>query len=572
MSFAAAVESLNALGLELAPRSPRRKFDLAHMRALAAALGDPQTNFPSVLIAGTNGKGSTAATLASILAAAGYRTGLYTSPHLERVTERIRISEPAQSNVGAPGASPLGTRDIAPQITDAVIPSDAEESASPDPRSLFPVPCFTEIPEADFARLYLLVDETGRRLVSEGRLPHPPSYFETLTALAFLYFANAQPDGSFANPVDIAILEVGLGGRLDATNIVDPLLSVITDIALDHQEYLGPTIADIAREKAGILRPGGTLVTLPQHPEANQAIGEIAQEIAAQNALGLHAINAAEYLPGRDFHTSVPGGPFMERSDMSGGVAAGFSLREALPQGDRALALGLRPNHYDLSLSGQTLRVRSPLYGEHQQRNIALAIASAVALRNRDSYEISQISQTRNVSRYNITNSAIEAGISHTSWPGRLEFLPPNLFLDVAHNPAGAWTLRAALASLPQSQPRTLLFSCLRDKDLREMAQILFPLFDSTTGGPQNQVRHHIVLAPVASPRAASLDELVAAARALDISAVPAHSSAEALDLARRLTPPGGLIVATGSIYLVGAVRALVGDIRTGPYRLNLSV
>src|SRR5579864_7946174 len=146
MSYTAAVDHLYALGHELAPVSPgapRRKFDLAHMRVLAAALGNPQTTFPSILIAGTNGKGSTAATLAAILAAAGYRTGLYTSPHLTRVTERIRVSEPATDNLR--------------------------------PATFF------EIPEPAFARLYFRVDDAAQQLVSAGQLPHHPSYFETLT-------------------------------------------------------------------------------------------------------------------------------------------------------------------------------------------------------------------------------------------------------------------------------------------------------------------------------------------------------------------------------------------------------
>ena len=192
MSYGAAVEHLHALGQELSLTAPRRKFDLEHMRVLARALGDPQRQFRSVLIAGTNGKGSTAATLASILAAAGLRTGLYTSPHLSRVTERIRISSEGSSGAG------LG-----------------------------------EIGEEDFARLYFRVDETAQQLVAGAGLPHAPSFFESLTALAFLYFAEQK--------VEIAVLEVGLGGRLDATNIVEPMLSVITDIALDHQDYLGDT-------------------------------------------------------------------------------------------------------------------------------------------------------------------------------------------------------------------------------------------------------------------------------------------------------------------------------------------
>jgi dihydrofolate synthase/folylpolyglutamate synthase len=304
--------------------------------------------------------------------------------------------------------------------------------------------------------------------------------------------------------VEIAVLEVGLGGRLDATNIVEPMVSVITDIALDHQDYLGETITEIAREKAGILRPNGVLVTLPQHPLANQAIGEAA---VALNVLG---VNAAEYLPGRGFAASDPG-------DTQGAP--------------------LRANHYELAVEGMRLAVRSPLAGEHQQRNIALAIAAAVELRNTNGYKI--------------TDAAIEEGIATTSWPGRLEFLAPDLLLDVAHNPAGAWTLRAAIAALPEARPRTLLFSCLRDKDLREMAQILFPLFDSTGGRPGD----HIVVVPIDNARATSVEDLLGAARALDVPACTAGSAAEGLALARELTPVGGLIVETGSVYLVGAVR-----------------
>src|SRR5579862_2758053 len=239
MSYASAIDGLFSLAGELhtAPGQPKRKFELNEMRVLAEALGNPQQKFPSVLVAGTNGKGSTSATLASILTIAGYRTGLYTSPHLSRVNERIRID----------GA---------------------------------------EISDDDFASYYFRVDDCARQLVSSGALHAHPSFFETMTALVFLAFAEKQ--------VDIAILEVGMGGRLDATNIVEPLVSVITDISLDHTEWLGTTITAIAREKAGILRRNGVLVTLPQHPEANQTIGEVATEL---NARG---VNAAVYVPGRD--------------------------------------------------------------------------------------------------------------------------------------------------------------------------------------------------------------------------------------------------------------------------------
>ncbi|HMG02063.1 MAG TPA: folylpolyglutamate synthase/dihydrofolate synthase family protein [Edaphobacter sp.] len=496
MSYTAAVDHLYARGLELAPDSSgtRRKFDLEHMRILARALGNPQQSFPSVLIAGTNGKGSTSATLASILTAAGYRTALYTSPHLSRINERIQID-------GQP------------------------------------------ISDDDFARLYFQADSIAERLVSSGDLPHHPSFFEILTALAFLYFAGetADPKSAPGTAVDIAILEVGLGGRLDATNIVDPLLSILTDISLDHQDYLGNTIAEITREKAGILRHHGTLITLPQHPEANQAIGEAAA------SLDLHAINAAHYIPTAE-KLLHPRDRHSERSEESQHFAGSAANAESTAT--------LLRNRYTLTLDGQPLHVDSPLLGQHQQRNLALAIAAAEELRNPTGYN----KANSNRESYKISNAQIEAGIRQTRWPGRLEFVPladsAPILLDVAHNPAGAWTLRAVLAQLPEEQPRTLLFSCLRDKDLREMSQILLPLFDSSADRPLD----HILFAPIHNPRAASLEELAEAARALEIPAEILPSLADALARAKALTPLNGLIVATGSVYLIGELRTLIAD------------
>src|SRR5512135_2734021 len=222
-----------ALGHEL-HHTPSHKFDLAHMRALLAALGDPERRFAAVLIAGTNGKGSTAATLESILRAAGHRTGLYTSPHLIRVNERIRVGG-------------------------------------------------EEIADGDFARVHQRVEQAAHKLVAAGDLPWHPSFFEMLTAMAFEHFAEAG--------VELAVLEVGMGGRLDATNVVEPRLSVITDIALDHQKFLGSTLSEIAREKAGIIRPGGVVITLPQHPEANDVLGNTILERHAR------AVSAVEYVP-----------------------------------------------------------------------------------------------------------------------------------------------------------------------------------------------------------------------------------------------------------------------------------
>src|ERR1700728_3336000 len=233
MSYETAVASMFALGHELA-HTPSNKFDLAHMRVLLQAMNHPERAFPAVLIAGTNGKGSTAATLASILRASGLKTGLYTSPHLVRINERIRVNG-------------------------------------------------EEISVDDFGRLHGEVDGVADRLVGQGDAPWHPSFFEMMTAIPFAHFARER--------VETAILEVGMGGRLDATNVVEPLVSVIADISLDHQKFLGNTVGEIAREKVGIIRQNGLVVTLPQHPQANDVIGHVVLE------RGARAVSAAQYVP-----------------------------------------------------------------------------------------------------------------------------------------------------------------------------------------------------------------------------------------------------------------------------------
>lgn len=440
MSYTSAVDQLNAMAPELftKPGAPRRKFSLTEIGILLSALDDPQRRFPSILIAGTNGKGSTAATLSSILRASGMRIGLYTSPHLQRINERIRVNG-------------------------------------------------NDIPDDAFARHFFRVQQTAEKLVASGQLAQTPSFFETLTALAFLHFADQA--------VEIAVLEVGMGGRLDATNIVDPLLSVITDISLDHTEWLGSTIAAITREKAGILRRNGILVTLPQHPEANQALGEVAME------LGVCGVSATQFMPTIGTLPSAP---------------------------------------YPVEVLGQAIEVVSPLSGAHQHRNIALAIAAASELAERHGLPI--------------TAATIAQGIHETRWPGRLEeFRAGHLhwILDVAHNPAGAWALRSGLRDvLENASAKVLLFSCLRDKPLPEMAQILFPLFD------------RILFAPISSPRAASTSDLLAAAAAVGTPAESYVSIAEALAAASAMG--SGVVVVSGSVYLVGEVRAQLPELLTG--------
>jgi dihydrofolate synthase/folylpolyglutamate synthase len=437
-----------ALGHELAS-TPSQKFDLAHMRVLLEALENPERKFPAVLIAGTNGKGSTAATLASILKASGYKTGLYTSPHLVRINERIRING--------------GT------ITDD-----------------------------DFAGIHDLVDRTAERLVTENELPWHPSFFEMLTAIAFEYFARER--------VEIAVLEVGMGGRLDATNVVDPRVSVITDISLDHQKFLGDTLSEIAREKAGIIRPNGVVVTLPQAPEANEVIGNTILDAGAK------AVSAVQYVP--------PVSP--------------NSAQYLLPSKQEKAGYVSR---YPLQVMGKQIEVETPLVGRHQLRNVALAVATAEEL-SRQGFAV-------------ITAASVERGIRETRWPGRFQVLPatvdyPEVVFDVAHNPAGAWALRSTLSATYEERPLIFVFGAMRDKAVSEMAEILFPLAD------------RVIATHADNPRAATPAEIREAAHRVAVEIDEAPDVPAALAKARTAAGSRGLVVVTGSIYIVGeAMRAL---------------
>jgi dihydrofolate synthase/folylpolyglutamate synthase len=448
VSYETAIARMFALGHELA-QTPSHKFDLAHMRILLDALEHPENRFPTVLIAGTNGKGSTAATLASILQASGYKTGLYTSPHLVRINERIRINGIA-------------------------------------------------INDGDFALIHDLVDRTAERLVTEGELPWHPSFFEMLTAIAFEYFARAR--------IDIAVLEVGMGGRLDATNVVEPRLSVIADISLDHQKFLGETLAAIAGEKAGILRPKVPAVTLPQAPEANEVIGN------AILTVGATAINAVPYVP----PVSPKSAQYLTPSAYE---KTGYVSR------------------YPLQVMGKEISVETPLVGRHQLRNIALAIAAAA--------------QLSHAGFAAITATTIEAGIRETRWPGRFQVLAatpdhPEIVLDVAHNPAGAWALRSTLSAAYQERPLIFVFGAMRDKAIREIAEILFPLAD------------RVIATHVENPRAATAAEIREAASRIAVDVDQAPDVSAALAQARAIVGTRGLVVVTGSIYIVGeAMRSL---------------
>ena len=462
-SYQSAVARMYALGHELA-HTPSHKFDLEHMRALLEALEHPEKKFPSVLIAGTNGKGSTAATLASILQAAGLCTGLYTSPHLVRINERIRING-------------------------------------------------EQIPDDQFALLHGVVDRTADRMVEDAELPRHPSFFEMLTAIAFEHFANRK--------VDIAVLEVGMGGRLDATNVVEPLLSVITDISLDHQKFLGNTITEIAQEKAGIMRPNGVLVTLPQTPEANDVIGRAALEA------GTTVLSAVPFVP-----PISPASPALWE-------AAPLSPSEDGPPVN-PLTAGQPPwpvSRYPLSVLAKEIVVETPLLGRHQLRNVALAIAAAEYL---------------TVHFPAITACSIESGIRETRWPGRFQVVAggagvPEFVLDVAHNPAGAWALRSTLSSVYQTRQLLFVFGAMRDKAIREIAEILFPLAE------------RVIATRADNPRSATPEEISEAARRTGAEIEFASNVPSAISKAGLLARAGGIVVVTGSIYVVGEAMQALG-------------
>ena len=466
MSYETAVASMFALGHELA-HTPSNKFDLAHMRVLLNAMGHPERTFPAVLIAGTNGKGSTAATLASILQASGLKTGLYTSPHLVRINERIRVSG-------------------------------------------------EEISDDDFARLHGEVDRVATRLVERTELPWHPSFFEMMTAIAFAHFARER--------VQIAVLEVGMGGRLDATNVVEPLVSVITDISLDHQKFLGNTVGEIAREKVGIMRPGGVVVTLPQQPEANDVIGNTILD------LGARGVSAVQYVP--------PVSPGSSEYRTSGHEKKPLAAEGAEKQENAENRGATYFSRYPLQVMGKEILVESPLVGRHQLRNVALAIASAEELAK--------------AGIPGITPESIERGIRQTRWPGRFQVVPaaagwPEIAFDVAHNPAGAWALRSALSERFENRPLVFVFGAMRDKAISEMAEILFPL------------AHRVIATRPANPRSATPEEIQQAGSRTGAEIEAVAEVGPALDCARAASRLDTVMVVTGSIYLVGEAVRLLG-------------
>jgi dihydrofolate synthase/folylpolyglutamate synthase len=445
MNYEESVRALLALGRELAaPRQPAQssapgaqvqKFGLQNITTLSAALGNPHRSIPCAHIAGTNGKGSTSAMLESILRTAGLRTGLYTSPHLERVNERIRING-------------------------------------------------EEVSDADFAAAWTRVHSAIESLMASGALAAHPTYFECVTAMAFLVFAEKR--------LDFAVYEVGLGGRLDSTNIVTPEVAVITSIDFDHESFLGHTIQEIAAEKAGIIKAGVTVVSAAERPEARTVIAERCREIGAQ-LVEIDTLYRVKFTHSVDGHYPAIVAP--------------------------------------RSGSGPNLSLDPPLPGRFQIRNALAAATTARVLKEHG---------------FAIAGEAIERGIHDVRWPGRLEKLSdhPTIYLDGTHNPAGARELAKFWQENFAGRRIFLVYGTVRDKAVDEIAGLLFPRVES------------VILTAPRQPRAISADVLAEMSSHLAVSFVVEPDPQLALERAIEMASPEDAVFATGSLYLVGEWRS----------------
>jgi dihydrofolate synthase / folylpolyglutamate synthase len=366
MDYQGAVRYLLSLGRELAAptQAVAAKFDLENISLLLERLGRPDRAYPTVHIAGTNGKGSTAAFVERILRDAGFRTGLNTSPHLERINERFRING-------------------------------------------------EEISDEKFAETFTRIRRTIEELLAEGKLRAHPTYFECVTAMAFEVFAKEH--------VEFGVIEVGLGGRLDATNIITPAVSVITRIDFDHENYLGHSLAEIAGEKAGILKCEVPAVSAPQMPDAREVLRARAKQLDC---------------------------PLIE-------------TEQAFRSGRQCLKGGYMSAVLTEVSTGKEFALSPGLPGRFQLQNALNAVAAATVL---------------NAGGFQISRENIERGVATAVWPGRLEKIhsEPDIYLDGAHNPSAANELTTFLKENFAGRRVILIFGAMRDKALDEITGSLF--------------------------------------------------------------------------------------------------
>lgn len=421
------------------PRWLESRLGLERIRELLDRLGRPQDQLKFVHVAGTNGKGSTCAFLASMLQAAGYRTGLFTSPYLVTFEERIRV--------------------------------DGED-----------------ITLDDLTEVTLAVREQAEAM------PDHPTEFELMTAVALLHFARQG--------CDIVVLEVGLGGRLDSTNVIDaPEVAVIARIGLDHTKLLGNTLAAIASEKAGIVKPGTPVVSWPQEPEALAVIERV-------------AATCGDSLTTPDFDQLVMGAVDWDAPD---GPTRPFSY--------------------------EGLELRTRLLGSYQPANAALAVEAVKALRTRG---------------WSVDDEAVRVGVANTVWPGRFEVVAagegePTIVVDGGHNPQGARALVDSLDDVFPGRKAVFIVGVLEDKDYPAMLETVLPFASS------------FVCVTPDNPRALPAEKLARAIRwtGQDILGCSAHMRPnvardmdDALARAQEIAGPEGLICAFGSLYSIGAVKA----------------
>ena len=450
------------------PPYNERQLKLDRMRRLLTRLGQPDAALKIVHVAGTKGKGSTSAMIAAMLGAAGYRTGVFSSPHLERIEERFAVD-----GVECTAEELVNLVDRMRPVCRAM---DEEAAAASDP--------------------------------SGG-----PTYFEATTAMALVHFVERQ--------VDVAILEVGLGGRLDATNVCLPMVSVITSISYDHTQQLGNTLALIAREKAGIIKPGVPVVSGVVEPEAQRVIAEIAREHGSRLIQASEDFRYAYQSPRFDFETRLTG--------------------------------------HELRLDDISLAMR----GSHQAANAAVALATVSELRHQGWF---------------VSTDAMRGGLGSAVLAGRVEYFEPQIadretrgqpavVIDAAHNQASARALVSALAELPGHGRRTLVLSVSSDKDVAAILRELVPFFNRVVATQYQE-----------NPRAVAAEELAGLARAAVAAGVQASTEVivcatpgEAWNWVCGNAESGELVVVAGSFFLAAEMRRIVleGRIDNAPSKLG---
>lgn len=409
------------------------KLGLKNINYLLYLLGEPHKKLKIIHVAGTNGKGSTCSLISSILQSDGYKVGLYTSPHLVDFTERIKINNKSIN------------REKVSELLERIKPSIEKVANTP----------------------------------SYGH----PTFFEVITSMAFLYLHEEQ--------IDFLVLEVGLGGRLDATNVCEPLISVITHIDYDHMDKLGNSIEEIAREKGGIIKPEGIVISSKQYEEAYNEIKKIADEK-----------NSLVYSTGREISYEIV------KSDINGVI---FDLK------------GIYHNYKNL---------HTPLLGRHQAGNATTAIAATEALKIRG---------------VNISEKAIRVGLEKVKWTGRLEIIQnnPTLILDGAHNPSGIRVVRETLKEIFSYHRLILVLAIFADKDYKKMIQIIAPKADLIIATKAKSPR----AAPpqeIAKEAAQYIDQN---------KIIITENIPQAINCALSNSKEDDLICITGSLYTVGEAK-----------------